>query len=350
MFVNDAVGLLKDLMKEGTDERDKAEIKIQNGIIVTKMSSKEFGGEYKRTGVVYLCALWAVSLWAAVTNVAQILFAKIFNWGSPLMKIMWEMGRDPKHISSTFVDRFSRYNHQAKWGAAGWKSLDVFYNYWENVQPKLNGNFEGWITRYWIERMENRQAVTNRLKVAVDLIAEALGKFANEPEVRLLSVASGSAQAVIRAMLRHPNANIKAVLIDSDQTALDEARKSVDKASLTNKFTFVLGRTEVLEDVCKSFQPHVVEMVGFLDYRPKKKAIELIGRIRKVLPMGGIFVTCNIAPNPEKIFLDWVLLWPMIYRSPKEFGELLTKGGFENKKVSLVYEPFKIHGIAVAVK
>jgi len=351
-------------------KREVTKIWVENGVLVQRLASHEFGGEFKRTGKFYLAVLQVVSIWAMITNSAQIIFRLVGKDKSALWKAIavrdykkiskelmklwlctsWEMGRDPNHISSTFVDRFSRFNHQAKWGAAGWKSLDVFYNYWENVQPKLGSDLEGWLTRFWIERMENRQAVTNRLKIAVNLIADALVKFAKEPEIRLLSIASGSAQADIRAMQRHPRLNIKAVLIDSDQTALNEAKKAIQEAGLEERFTLILGKTDVLEDVCKTFHPHVVEMVGFLDYRPKHKAIELIGRIRNVLPKDGVFITCNICPNPEKIFLNWVLLWPMIYRTPAQLAGLILGGGFTAESVKLFYEPFEIHGIAVAVK
>jgi hypothetical protein len=58
----------------------------------------------------------------------------------------------------------------------------------------------------------------------------------------------------------------------------------------------------------------------------------------------------NIHPNPEKPFLDWVLLWPMIYRSEAELAELLVEGGFVSSNSLLVYEPFRIHGIAVVRK
>jgi len=352
MFVNDAVGLLKDLMKDRVvvDEKDKTEIKIQNGIIVTKMSSREFGGEYKRNGLLYMSVVWLATVWSLVRNLAEAIVRKIFSPRKPLLKILWEMGRNPKHFSCFFGDRLSKYNHKAKTEAASWRALDLFYNYQEKIEPNLEDDLSGRATRFWIGRLENRQAVRNRLKIAINLLSDSFRKFANEPEIRLLSVASGSAQAVIRAMQENPNLKIRVTLIDLDGDAIAEAKKEVEKAGLTSNFDFVVGSVKVIEDVCQNFKPHIVEMIGFLDYRTKKQAIRLIGRIRNVLPAGGIFLTCNIRNNREKFFLTWLLLWPMIYRSPQELGEVLTKGGFENKKVSLVYEPFKIHGIAVAVK
>jgi ubiquinone/menaquinone biosynthesis C-methylase UbiE len=318
---------------------------------VATLEAEAFEGEHNKRSHAYILVLWLVSIWAMITNFTQAFSAKLFKkQKTAFVKILWEMGRNPDHISSSFVDRFSKFNHQSKIGAAGWRSLDIFYNYYEKVRPQLDGNFEGWITRYWIGKMENRQAVTNRLKIVVNLLEDAFKKFINEPEIRLVSVASGSAQAIIRAMQKYPHLCVKATLIDIDETAIEVSRQKVKEAGLEDCFTFVKGTTNALEEICQEFRPHIIEMVGFLDYRPKKKAIQLINRIKYCLSPGGYFLTCNIRKNREKIFLDWVLLWPMIYRNEKQFAELLVKGGFSPKKINLFYEPFRIHGIGVCQK
>lgn len=270
--------------------------------------------------------------------------------GGSLGEVLWKLGRDPKHYSSVFVDRFSRYCHQAKYGAAGWRSLDVFYNYHDKVKPKLGNDLEGIISRHWLGKLENRQAVSNRLKIAVDLLSRSLAEFAGEPEIRLLSIASGSAQAVVEAMKRRPNLNVKVLLIDFDESALAEARKLVHASGFDDRFSYVVDTTKALEKAGREFRPHVVEMIGFLDYRPRHKAIRLVGRIKEQLPPGGIFLTCNIHPNRETICLDWALLWPMIYRTDKELADVVVEGGFAPERVKLIYEPFKIHGIAVCRK
>ena len=95
----------------------------------------------------------------------------------------------------------------------------------------------------------------------------------------------------------------------------------------------------------QKLQPNIIEMVGFLDYRMDNQAIRLFQRIRRLLPVGGFFLTCNINKNPEKVFLDWVLLWPMIYRTKEEVQLILEKGGFH--KNIIFYEPLKIHSISV---
>lgn len=327
------------------------EVQTSRGLVPAHvLASEKFDGEYDRRGLLYVAGVWAISTFAMITNCAQAAIRTIGSGSRTFGEILWTMGRDRRHVSSMFGDRFSRYNHQAKWGAAGWRALDIFYNYHEKVKPELGNNLEGWMTRQWIGKCENRQAVTNRLKIAINLLVDTFDGLPHEPEIRLLSIASGSAQAVVAAMKRRPDLNIRILLIDFDESALAEARKLVQESGLESRFSYIVDTTRALDKACREFQPHIIEMIGFLDYRPHKKAIVLVDRIRNHLPAGGTFLTCNIHPNREKIFLDWILLWPMIYRTDVEFAEIMVGGGFAPDKVALIYEPFKIHGIAVCRK
>lgn len=326
-------------------------VKIVKGDLpVYVISPEKFNGEYDRRSLLYICCVWAAGTFAMITNLAQALYRKVTTGGDSFGKILWDMGRDRNHVSSFLGDRFSKYNHQAKYDAAGWRSLDLFYNYYEKVKPQLKRDLEGWLTRQWIEKCENRQAVTNRLKVAIDLLVAAFSELSMEKEIRLLSIASGSAQAVVKAMKCCPHLDIKVLLIDADASAIGEAKRLVREAGYADRCSFIHDTTKAMEEAAQAFQPHIIEMVGFLDYRPRKQAIALIDRIRRHLPEGGIFITCNIRKNREKIFLDWILLWSMIYRSEEEFADLLVHGGFQTENIRLVYEPFQIHGIAVCRK
>ena len=339
------------LLYPGTGVEGVNDYKVRvgkGGVVITTLAAGDFAGEHNQRNWFYILILWLVSTWAAVTNFTQSLFIKVFKKRKcSFGKILWEMGRDPEHVSSFFGDRFSRFNHETIVNAASWRSLDIVYNYHEKIKPQLNGGVESWLTNYWIGKLENRQAIANRLKIVVNLLMKAFVEFADESEIRVVSVASGSAQAIVDAMLKCPHLNIKAVLIDIDTTALTAAKAYAEKNGLGDRFTFIRGTTRALEEVCQEFQPHIIEMVGFLDYRPTPQAIKLINKIKNCLPENGIFLTCNINYNREKVFLDWVMLWPMIYRNEDQFEELLLKGGFSPQNVDIFYEPFQIHGIGV---
>ena len=85
------------------------------------------------------------------------------------------------------------------------------------------------------------------------------------------------------------------------------------------------------------------------DYIPEEKAVRLINFIKKFLPAGGYFLTGNIKWNREKIILDWVFLWPMIYRNERQLGGILARSGFPPDKINIFYEPFQIHAVSVCM-
>lgn len=324
---------------------------IDDGVNFIRLPAEKYGLEYKKVGFLYLGFLWLVSICAMVVNLTQVLFLKLFKKREKSFRhILWEIGRDPNHISSFAVDRFSLLCREIKANAANWKALDICYNYLEKFKPTSDG-MANRITNFWLQNLMNRQAITNRKKVMIDLLVRAFNKFRHESEVRIISVASGSAQVVIEAIKKCPDINIKGILIDIDPTALAESKRLAETMGLDGKFMFVRGTARAtLNRICKDFSPHIIEMVGFLDYLSKERGLRIIGLIEENLPSGGIFITSNIRKNPEKFLLDWVFLWPMIYRSKTELAELLIEGGFSPEKVEIVYEPHEIHGIGVCQK
>ena len=314
------------------------------------LPTEEYGLENRKVSFLYLGLLWLVSLIALVRNLGDAVFLKMFmKKGESFHRILWEMGRNKRHVSSFAVDRFSHLCHEIKANAANWRSLDICYNYLEKFRPK-DGGLANRLTDFWLRNLMNRQAITNRKKMLTNLLIKAFNKFRNEPEVRIVSFASGSAQAVIEAIKECPSINVKAVFIDIDPTALEESKRIAMAMGLNGNLNFVRGTLKTLNKVCNDFSPHIIEMVGLLDYLSKERALRLIQKIEQNLPKGGIFITCNIKKNPEKVLLDWVFLWPMVYRSKSKLAELLVKGGFSPENVEIIYEPQEIHGIGVCQK
>lgn len=343
-------GVAVETGKKVTDRQTIEDVDIEP--IVIEINAGELGSEHNPRNLMYIIFLWIVSIYAMVTNVIQAILIKLFkNPDHSMEKILWNLGRSDKHISSLFVDRISKYNHMSKYFATKWQSLDIFYNYFKKIEPKLKKNLEGLATRLWIEKMENRQAVSNRKKIVTNLLVKSFFKLAVEnDEIRVVSVASGSAQAVLEAMEECRGLNIEAVFVDIEKGALEKAEELSEKYGLNGKVTFIRGTPKKLEEICSKFRPHLIEMVGFLDYQEYNRAVKLINQVYKCLEDGGIYITCNINYNREKIFLDWVLLWPMVYRNKDEFVKLLIEGGFSPDNIQVIYEPFKIHGIGICKK
>jgi len=270
---------------------------------------------------------YPIGFWVAVK--------KLFNGGKLKTNCFWVDGISP-------VCRKIREN------ATNWRALDTIYNY----QPK-NGNFTGTITEFWMEGVLNIKAVRNRLKLIKEKLNEAIEKILSKnQEVKILSIASGSAQALIEIIseFKKQNILIRALLLDLDPTAIEYSRNLAKEFNVLNQINFVNKSAHNIEESIGDFNPNIVEMVGFLEYRPKEKAVKLIQRIYNILQPEGIFITSNIRDNPEEFFLNYVIDWPMVYRSPEEFAEILTEGGFSPENFEIIYEPLKLHGIAICKK
>jgi SAM-dependent methyltransferase len=249
-------------------------------------------------------------------------------------------------IHTFWVDGISLPARRIKEGAGSWRALDVIYNHRFGQEV----GFTGRLNDYWLAIL-NAQAVRNRLKLVKRELVRAIRDMAQrESEVRLLSLASGSAQGVIEAIAETSDINVKVTLLDLDATAIEYSKKLAEEYGVSRQISFIVGSTSHFEKAGDGLKPHIIEMVGFLDYRPDAKAVRLVRRIYEFLAPGGRFLTANIISNPERYFLLWVLNWGMIYRKPEELADIIIKAGFLPEQCRIICEPHKIHAVAVCHK
>lgn len=274
--------------------------------------------------VLALPVMWLLAFWAATKR-----------WVRHLVGL-------PPGINSLWFDGLGESCKLVKGTAATTHALDEIY---ANV-PRANG-LGAWLDTFWLN-MRNCQAVRNRKKLVELQLMWAVKCFEDQAEIFFLSIACGSAQAVVEGLvsLGELGRKVRVVLVDKDPMALGHALSLAKRHGLDKQFEakcVTAGRIEEL-----GLQPHVVEMCGLLDYFPKPHAVRLLRKVRRVMASEGVLITCNIAPNPETPFVRHVVDWPMIYRTQSELEELLSEAGFEQFR--LTYEPLQIHGVAVARK
>jgi len=251
-------------------------------------------------------------------------------------------------INTFWFDGVSPACRAVKENATSWRALDIIYNY----RPGGDRSLSGRVTDFW-NKLGNIMALRNRLKLvkkALKHIIEDL--LEKESEIRLVSIASGSAQGVIEIMseFKEKGTFIKAIFLDLDLTAIEHSRKLAQEAGVINQIKFLNENVRKLEEAVSGFNPNIVEVVGFLEYRPKERAIKLFQRIHRLLVPEGILITSSISPNLESPFSHCVGDWPMFYRNLDKFIEIITKGGFSPPNVKVFYEPLKFQKIAICRK
>ncbi|MFX1257654.1 MAG: class I SAM-dependent methyltransferase [Promethearchaeota archaeon] len=314
------------IKEKGAEEKivEKQKINLKpplKAIIDQELLSYKYEYKYEKKKWLYYFALplmWALTIWVALKK--KILKTK------------------PK-VNSLLFDKFSPECNQLKKYARSWRALNIVYNY--DFKNQCNK-----ISNFWLG-MINAQAVRNRLELVKRELSKIIIKIAEkkqDKEIRLLSIACGSAEAVIDVLSKFKNLNMKAVLLDNDPSAIKFCQELAKRAGIYDKMIFLTTSTRALPLLSK-FRPHIIEMIGFLDYRPAEKAVRLIRNIRKILMPDGIFITGNTCPNPEQFFLKWVIDWEAIYRKPKQFLTIIKMGGFKNCR--LLREPHKVQMIAI---
>lgn len=274
----------------------------------------------------------------------------------PLMRLMvsqvqyWRSAKQIEGVNHPLFDGLGGLCRKIKEGAASWRALDIIYNY------QQQGSF---IDRFWIRHMRNAQAVRNRKRIIVEQLRKlCTDAIARKGKVRILSLASGSAQAVFEALDGFPKEAVEILLIDFDKAAGPYTLQEAKRYGLEERVRFKQGNLLKFSRpiMMGNFTPDVIEMAGLLDYLRDEEAIQLMRRIHSVLPESAHFVTCHIHDNLERDFMTEVIEWgrddgkqrPMLYRSQREFIELLEAAGFQ--AITLFAEPHHIHSVAVAEK
>jgi hypothetical protein len=276
----------------------------------------------------------------------QLLIIKFLSaWVYAKKKLLAGVGKNPA-INTMWFDGYQKAN-AIKEGAQSWRALDILYNYVFREEGGDNHRMEDW----WA-KMANVEAVRNRLKLVSSLLESEILRIAREQEktkVTIFSIASGSAQAVLNATLavkRKYDIEVKIILLDLDSDALEYSKRLSKQYGLNGNITTIRGPVKNFDRQVKE-KADLVEMVGFLDYRPRDKAIKLLRRIHDYLPSYGSLVTANILHNSEEGFMKNVIDWPMIHRNRGEFEEILRQIFLSFETMT---EPHKIHVVGVCYK
>jgi SAM-dependent methyltransferase len=211
-----------------------------------------------------------------------------------------------------------------------WQALEPFY-----TLPRRRGSPS---ERLWGWALDNARAMPERLAIVVDEVtAEArLRAVAGNEPVRILSIGSGSARPILEAAAA-VEAEVRLMLVDIDAEALDFSRQLAQQLGIhhaTQHVANILRLGSGQEDELRTFRPHIVEMVGLLDYFNDRVARLMLARLARLTPEGSLLLIGNIVPNRERLFLEKSLKWPeMEHRDPEAFVALVASSGFIVERV-----------------
>lgn len=242
------------------------------------------------------------------------------------------------NINSFFFDGSSHNLREIKKYAASWKALEIIY--------KEPGYFTGVADLFFL-RIRNAQAVRNRFKVIKNLLRNAIVEQDKSKIINVLSLACGSARAVLEVCseMKSFGYNFNILLIDRDPEAVEYAKNLACQFGLEKQLEIIAGDVLKTKSYLRrtNFQPHVIEMLGFMDYLSDRAGKMVVAECFNAIPDGGYFLTCHVHPNEEQKFMDTVIEWEMLYRSRDELLSIVKSSPFS--EFNSVTEPHNIHTV-----
>ncbi len=84
---------------------------------------------------------------------------------------------------------------------------------------------------------------------------------------------------------------------------------------------------------------NLIYSIGLIDYFQDKLVIHLLNWIYDTLAPGGKAILGNFDPRcPNRVFMDYVLEWRLIYRTPDDMRRLFAESKFGDRPVDIGYE------------
>ena len=253
----------------------------------------------------------------------------------------------PKGLGTTLFTRSCEHTNLIRNYSKTYKALELMYAY-KGFALNGNGILDSIFTHFWESSVINAHALRNRLKLVKKELKKIIIEKKNDQNIRILSLASGSARGVIEVLAELRDLNIEARFVDISRDALGYSRTLAEEYRVADKINWITADVRNVEKFCDNWQPDIVEAVGLFDYLNDDDAVRLIGKVYKALDQNGTLIISNVIENPEKMFVKDVVDWDMIYRDPDQLGELLIKGGFNIRSCRIILEPIGIHAVAVA--
>jgi hypothetical protein len=218
--------------------------------------------------------------------------------------------------------------------AGDYETIDLIYR----NEPHGVGRLGPRVDR-WALDLASSSAVRNRRAMMVRTIRSHASEM--DRPIRVTSLASGPARELFD-IVADDSVEMHALCIDIDPEALSHASARAAELGVADRFTFAQenvvrlmrgrARTEVEPQ-------HLIYSLGLIDYFDDPLVVPLLDWIWASLEPGGLAVIGNFAADsPDKAFMDHVVEWRLIYRTPERLRELLAQSRWGSTPVEIRHE------------
>ncbi|QDT45001.1 Putative lysophospholipase [Gimesia alba] len=224
----------------------------------------------------------------------------------------------------------------------GWRTMEMMYRNSQSVDS---------LDRQALRDNPIARASRNRLQIVTRILMDLMTQYASKEKVTVVGVGAGPGRHVQTAISRlHFNADqITAYLIDLDDDAFEYGHRFSQQLGIADCIHFLQGDARQIHEVLPDVQPHIVKLIGLVEYLDDTQLLELLGVLHEVILPGGTLITHGLVdPYNGSPFLKRVFGLQHVKRSADDIHRLLESAGF--RTVDQVTEPMQIYPIITVVK
>ncbi len=224
----------------------------------------------------------------------------------------------------------------------GWKAMEIIY---KNAKP-IN----------IVDAVAVRDgcfpiAIRNRKRLVTKTIADLVKQYAGQGCVVIVGVGAGPGTNTQEGILLSgvEKQKVAAYLIDMDSEAFEYGREAAKQRGLSESVHFIQGDAREIHKHVPNIAPHIVKMIGILEYLNDDQVAELFRILHEAMAPGGAIVTHSIEDvYNTRPFLQRVLNWHIYTRTPEHVTQILERSGFRDTFARP--EPMGIYTVLVAKK
>ena len=224
----------------------------------------------------------------------------------------------------------------------GWRSMELIY---ANEQPV------DLVDKQALRDNPISIASRNRRRIVIGVLTELIAKYEAESRVILLGVGAGPGRHIQEAIEQSKieTSRVAAYLIDRDDDAFAFGQALASRAGISDCVHFIKGDARQIGRVLPQVSPHIVKLVGIVEYLTDPELLDLLRALRRVMAPGGSLVTHGLVDAYKtRRFLSRVFNLKHHRRSAGHVRSILRSAGF--RPVDCVNEPMGIYPILTALR
>jgi len=220
-------------------------------------------------------------------------------------------------------------------------------------EPEGDGHLGVYID-HWIRSIPTCLALKNRGGIITATLKELAHNWHGETPMPVTSLASGSATEILDLFLNAEPPKVHVSCIDINHKHLHYA------ANLSRKLGFQEYLTCIQDNIFLIAQGHscvhlspqqMIYSVTLGNYLSDREFIAILDWVYDhLLPNGTVILGNFHASNPDRLLLEHILEWHLIYRSAEQLEKLFGRSKFRSLPVKIESDEFGVELFAVCTK